>query len=128
MTGAADLIVELRSRGVVVLLDGDQIRCRAPQGVLTPDDAQALRALKPRVQALLVAEEAEIAWRADVMHTRANGASLPADLVVDDGPAMPGICRSCGDAMPYEQTGKCTLCCLAAGRIVREHLAKEAGV
>ena len=42
----ASLLAELRSRDIQVWLDGDQLRCNAPVGVLTPDLRDVLRQRK----------------------------------------------------------------------------------
>jgi hypothetical protein len=125
MTDASELLVDLRCHGIRVDLDGDEIRLRAPRGILTTEMVRAVRAIRPQVQALLVAEEAEIAWRVAAMTDRIGDGPLPVELVVDDRPEEPGTCRSCGDPTPYGQTGKCTLCCLASSRLVAASLSAD---
>ncbi len=121
MNDAADVLCDLRVLGVRVELDGDEVRCRAPRGALTPDLVRRLRAAKPQVQALLVAEDAEIAWRADAIGARvAASAGGPDAFVVRDTPPAPNRCRSCGDPTPDGGTAKCPLCCLASARVLDE--------
>ena len=49
---AADLIADLRSRGVTLVADGERLRCR-PRSALSDDDLSALRAHKSEVLARL---------------------------------------------------------------------------
>jgi hypothetical protein len=67
-----------------------------------------------------VDEDPEIAWRIDALWARlpADG-SLPRDLTILGLPPAVGRCPSCGEAQLYEQTGKCTLCCLASVEVLR---------
>ena len=117
MTDAPRILCDLRALGVRVEPDGDDVRFRAPRGVLTPDLVRRLKALKPRMRALLVAEDADIAWRADAIRARvAASVGGPDAFVVRDTPPAPNRCRSCGDPPPAGGTAKCTLCCLASAR------------
>jgi len=50
---AAVLLESLRSRGVILSADGDQIKYRAPRGTMTPDLRQALADRKGELLALL---------------------------------------------------------------------------
>ncbi len=54
----ADFLAEFRRRGAVLRLDGDQIRCRAPHGVMTEKVIAYLRKYKTELIALLAAEAA----------------------------------------------------------------------
>jgi len=47
------LLVALRGRGVALIADGDRLRWRAPAGVLTDTDRDALTAAKPALLTLL---------------------------------------------------------------------------
>ncbi|MFI9722931.1 amino acid adenylation domain-containing protein [Streptomyces sp. NPDC052396] len=51
-----DLLTELRGRQVTLTADGDQLRCRAPQGVLTDDLLATIRAHRDELLAHLRAE------------------------------------------------------------------------
>ncbi len=52
----AAFLAELRRRGGVLRLEGDQFRCRAPHGVLTEKVVAYLRKHKTELIALLAAE------------------------------------------------------------------------
>ncbi|MDP9365826.1 MAG: hypothetical protein M3Q10_16665 [Chloroflexota bacterium] len=54
----ADFLAELRRRGGVLRIEGDQLRCRAPDGVLTEKVVAYLRKHKMELIALLAAEAA----------------------------------------------------------------------
>ncbi|WP_324197043.1 non-ribosomal peptide synthetase [Nocardia cyriacigeorgica] len=54
----SELVTDLRQRGVHLWADGDQLRFRAPQGALTPEDKQRLVANKPAVLAHLADDQA----------------------------------------------------------------------
>jgi hypothetical protein len=53
----AMLLAELEGAGVVFTLDGEQVRFRAPRGVLTVERLAAVRAHKPVLLALLRARQ-----------------------------------------------------------------------
>jgi hypothetical protein len=59
-----ELLSACRSAGVELLLDGQAIRYRAPEGALTPDLREALKAYKPELAAALAAPPAWDAGRA----------------------------------------------------------------
>ncbi len=54
----AAFLAELRRRGGALRLEGDQLRCRAPHGVLTEKVVAYLRKHKTELIALLAAEAA----------------------------------------------------------------------
>ncbi|HRX70146.1 MAG: amino acid adenylation domain-containing protein [Gammaproteobacteria bacterium] len=56
---ASEIIEALRRRGVTVALDGERLNIRAPKGVLTEDDKQALALNKNPILARLRAEREE---------------------------------------------------------------------
>ena len=58
MTGtAADFVTQLRLLGIRVAVDGDQIQCSAPKGVLTEALRRELTARKAEVLAWLRSDE-----------------------------------------------------------------------
>jgi hypothetical protein len=72
-----------------------------------------------------VDDDPEVAWRLDALRARLPpDGSLPDELTILGLPLQAGRCPSCGDSQPYGQTGKCTLCCLAAAALLRE-LARQ---
>jgi hypothetical protein len=115
MTPAERLLIELRTMNIRVRMDGDLVRCKAPEGVaISTDLAGQIRTLKPELLALLREEAAAIAWRVE------SGLALEAPM---NHPI--GACLYCGARMPGQQTGKCVLCCLAAAQILEQRWQKE---
>lgn len=68
-------------------------------------------------------DDDQILWRIEAMRAHIVDGVLPTVLRVADLPETSGLCWSCGDPMlPWDPTGKCVLCCLAAAQIVREDM------
>jgi len=88
---AALLLAGLRRRGIDLRAEGDRLRWRAPQGVVTPDDVGRLRDAKPELLRLLAPPEGWLAqrtlgWRAHLQAhdpDRANW-SFCRELAADD--------------------------------------------
>jgi hypothetical protein len=70
-------------------------------------------------------DDPDVAWRVDALCARLVADPRTTDLVVQNLPATPGACRSCGDPMPYGQVGKRTLCCLASAAILKERAWRD---
>jgi hypothetical protein len=115
MNDAALLIADLRTRGVRVELEGDEIVCRAPRGTLRTDDTDALRAHKPDIVERLHAEEIIIAWRAEAMRSQVpEHGPLPHLVAVPGLSPSPGRCFSCHSPIESGLTqARCTACALA---------------
>jgi len=77
---AVPVLLDLRARGVDVVLDGNRLRCHARLGVLTADDRDQLRRHKPEIVALLAQPDALLAAEAEAMRRvaadEAAGAAL----------------------------------------------------
>src|SRR5262245_49946109 len=58
MTPAA-LLADLQGRGIALLADGDDLRFRAPRGVMSEPDREMLTAAKPALLAVLREREAQ---------------------------------------------------------------------
>ena len=58
---AHDLIAECRTRGIVLEVIGERLRCRGPVGVLTPELKQALAAQKAALVQILTGEAPTLA-------------------------------------------------------------------
>ncbi len=114
---AAELLVDLLARGVRLEVTGDQLRCQADAGVLTPDLAAAIKANKLALLALLREEEA-LAWRIDAMREQIPAVGpVPFLVAVPNVASAPDTCLSCGD--PIDLVGyvqRCRLCAAAAVR------------
>jgi hypothetical protein len=75
-----------------------------------------------------VGDDPEIARRVDALRAWLPGdGSLPRELTIFDLSPEVGRCQSCGDAQPYGQTGKCTLCCLASEKLMRDVTGRTPG-
>lgn len=75
MTGAAILLRELEARGAKVRIVGDRLRCEAPKGTLTPEDARRLRESKAdllHLLALCPTEQLESEWHEAKTRARAE--------------------------------------------------------
>ncbi|MDP9471142.1 MAG: hypothetical protein M3Q71_10825 [Chloroflexota bacterium] len=130
---AAELLADLRDREILLELAGDQLRCRAAAGVLTPDLAATIKAHKLALIALLREEEAAIGWRVEAMREQVPaGGPIPFLVAVPNVAPAAGVCLSCGET--FELVGyvqRCRLCAVAAGRVLlasREDIAQEAHV
>ena len=53
MTSSHSLLADLQKRGVKVVAEGQQLRCRGPRGALTPADLDELRTHKSEILAEL---------------------------------------------------------------------------
>ncbi len=115
---AAEVLANLCAQGVSLELAGDQLRCRADAGVLTPDLAAAIKPHKPALIALLREEEAAINWRAAAMREQVPATGpVPFLVAVPNVAPAAGVCLSCGEF--FELLGyvrRCRLCTLAATR------------
>lgn len=83
---ALEFLVELASRGVVFMVDGDRLRVRDPRMATSPGERALISALKPSIRALMLIE-------------------LPAERADDpcaafDAKAGVALCRGCGFGLP----------------------------
>ncbi|MBL8796321.1 MAG: hypothetical protein JNM56_20645 [Planctomycetia bacterium] len=85
---AADLLHELRQRGVILAADGERLRYGAAPGVLTPELRQALVDQKADIIALLQAEQAVLNERTATAPQRPHRRTL-ASMVAYDYPDPP---------------------------------------
>ncbi len=115
---ALDLLADLRARGVHLDVAGDQLRCRADAGVLTPALAVTIKTHKPALLAQLQEEETAITWRLHAMQQQIPECGpVPFLVAVSGVPPSPNICPSCGE--PFTPTGsspRCRRCTVAAQR------------
>ena len=64
MTDIAQLLAELEARGIILFLEGGEMRYRSPRDALTEDDRARLRANKPAIMASLRARDVAKTLRA----------------------------------------------------------------
>ncbi len=76
----ADFLIKFREMGGVLRLDGDQIRCRAPQELVTEKLASYMRRHKPALIALL---QEEAATDPDGLMLRSAVALFDGEIVED---------------------------------------------
>jgi Condensation domain/TubC N-terminal docking domain len=53
MSTAIDLMLSLQERGVKIWIEGEQLRCRSPKGIMLPEELEELRALRLEIIELL---------------------------------------------------------------------------
>jgi thioesterase domain-containing protein len=73
----ATLLAELRSRDVEVWIEGDQLRCNAPAGVLTPDLRDVLRQRKRDMVEFLRSAQAVARQQRAIVPLQARGSHAP---------------------------------------------------
>ena len=73
----SSLLTELRSRDIQVWLDGDQLRCNAPVGVLTPDLRDVLRQRKDDVIQFLRSAQSFAQQQRAIVPLQARGNRVP---------------------------------------------------
>jgi hypothetical protein len=76
MTGAT-LLADLRSRGIELTADGDQLRYRGPAAVFTPEVIETIRRFKSELLAALAAEVGETAASVESTATGDNSDTAP---------------------------------------------------
>ncbi len=115
---APTLLADLRTRGVRLDVDGDQLRARFKGRTLDPDLAAVIKANKPALLAHLQEEAAAIAWRIEAMRPQIpERGPIPFLVAVSGIPPGPNICPSCGEAFtPIGYTPRCHRCTVAAQR------------
>jgi len=97
---AAELIIELEARGVLIESAGDRLRVDAPKGAITPELREALAACKAEVLAILNTSEDEIEWRVGAMLPQIpDVGAIPFLLARQTETIEPNCCHSCGDSL-----------------------------
>ncbi len=115
---APTLLANLRTRGVRLDVDGDQLRARFKGRTLDPDLAAIIRANKPALIAHLQEEAAAVSWRVEAMRPQIPERGAVPFLVALSGiPPSPSVCPSCGEPFtPIGYTPRCHRCTMAAQR------------
>ncbi len=115
---APTLLADLRTRGIHLDVDGDQIRVRFKGRTLDPDLAAVIRANKPALLAHLQEEEAAVSWRVEAMQQQIpERGPIPFLIAISGVLPSPSTCPSCGE--PFTPTGsspRCRRCTVAAQR------------
>ena len=100
----ASLLAELRSRDIHVWPDGDQLRCSAPAGVLTPDLREELRQRKKDIVEFLRAATAVARLQRAIVPLQPRGAHVPVFAVGGhngDVFCYRALARHLGDDQPF---------------------------
>ena len=120
MTSAAELLSDLRQRGVELVHAGGRIRYR-PQDAVTPELRSALIERKADLLMLLAEDDHDVSWRADAMrpHVPPTG-PIPTLTARPRLGTSPGCCISCGEPLPPENRYRCEPCVKAAWQVLRE--------
>jgi hypothetical protein len=111
------LLLDLESAGVQVRMQDGRVHF-SPAERVTAEQRRTLSAHASAVRLLvLIATETEVQARRDVFRAqmlRQSPNSVPL-LVFRRGTAyVPGVCYSCGDALPRPRPGRCWRCALAS--------------
>ncbi len=115
---APTLLADLRTRGVHLDVDGDQIRARFKGRTLDPDLAAVIKANKPALLAHLQEEAAAISWRLHAMQQQIpERGPVPFLTAVSGIPPSPNTCPSCGEPFtPIGYSPRCRRCTVAVQR------------
>ncbi|MDP9359411.1 MAG: hypothetical protein M3Q71_02195 [Chloroflexota bacterium] len=115
---APTLLADLRTRGVHLDVDGDQIRARFKGRALDPDLSETIKTHKPALIAYLREEESAISWRVSAMRAQIPAAgAIPFLVAVSGVPPSPNTCPSCGERFtPIGSSPRCHRCTIAASR------------
>ena len=89
-----ELVADLNSKGITLAVDGDKLRCKGKQSVLTPDLVEQLRMHKAELMSLL----AGLCF-----------CEPPMPRAVVDGP----LCKRCGLSGWCTKCGGCRWCTFA---------------
>lgn len=121
MTGAIELLGDLRRRGLDLVRDGDKIKYR-PRNALPPGLRAAMAEHKQELLALLAADDAEVRWRAEAMRPRVPpaGPIPPMYARLLPSPVPDGCCLSCGEPVTPGNRYNCEPCVRAAWQVLRE--------
>lgn len=107
-----------RAAGLEVRADRGRLVVRGPktaEALVRPLVAQP-----GAVLALLVAEDAEVAWRVAVMRPQVPARGAIPVLVAQAQDSVPGSCISCGDRLSAGQRHRCGPCGQAAWVVLHE--------
>lgn len=109
----AQIVGNLRRRGILLVPSGDgRLRYR-PQGALSATDRAALARHRDEILALF--ESDPIGWRASVMAAQVTPTgAIPLLLARPEAPRRPGRCYSCGDQLGSAERFRCRPCVAAA--------------
>jgi hypothetical protein len=122
---AGELLIELRSRGVLIEPAGDRLKVDAPKGVITQELREALAACKSEVLAILAVDDHEIAWRVDAMLPQIpDKGPIPFLVARVDSQSQAGYCLSCGELLNGNDLYRCTLCSRAANKALELAMMK----
>ena len=117
-----EVLARLRQQGVELSPRDGRLRVVGPRRALTPEVVRELSEHKGEILALLAADEAEVAWRADAMRPRVPPTGPLPSMYARRLPApMPdGCCLSCGEPLTPGNKFNCEPCLRAAWLVLRD--------
>jgi hypothetical protein len=99
------LIATAQHAGIIMAVDGDRLRLKAPVGALTSELRAELTSQKATVMEVLV----------KLQGMQANAGKVPIPCAVLAAVGGPGRCFSCGASLEHlDAYGRCTPCDVAA--------------
>lgn len=108
---AAQLLTELKGRGVMLEAKGDRLVIDAPKGTVTPELREVLAERKAELLTLLKVNDAEIAWRVAAILPQIPATGLIPFLVArNEFKWKRGLCHSCGDSLSVNENYVCGPC------------------
>ncbi len=113
--GAEDLFRTMRALGVVLVVDGERLRVRAPRGVLTPPLRAAMDHEREALRSLMVSQFREprtcLVARGDVGLVQPCRRMSPCARPVDGRPCLvPATCCVCGEVLSVGRRYCCPAC------------------
>lgn len=107
---ALAILCELERDGFAVQLQPDEVLVIMPRSRLTPDRMAAIAAHKLDLKQLMRWRDPSVCARLAVMRKQCESAPpgpLPVLVYRHDVPYVPGLCFSCGDALPVSGCFSC---------------------
>lgn len=126
---AGELLVELRSRGVLLEPAGDRLKIDAPKGSITPELREALAECKSEVLAILALDDDEIAWRVKVMLSQIpDSGPIPFLVARQTDERRSDCCHSCGDSLNGNPGYVCGFCGRAKAEAIEIAMLTKANI
>jgi hypothetical protein len=116
--GAVTALAAARAAGLEVRAEPGRLVVRGPRRA--EPLVQQLLARTGDVLALLAAEDAAVAWRAEVMRRQVPRRGPIPVLVAREVAPAPGCCPSCGEPLEEGRSLRCGACSRAAWLVLHE--------
>jgi hypothetical protein len=114
---AVDLLLTLQRAGIRLRVEGDRLLAN-PIDRVTPEQRDQLRSYRPLIVRLFEMGLSAEALESRRQHfaarlTQAGETLVPALVLVEGLPYVPGVCFSCGDSLKTYGFGRCLPCAWA---------------